>query len=352
MIEYVFYKALIDWYHQVKRDLPWRKSFSPYTVWLSEIMLQQTQVITVIDYFNRFLEKYPTIQDLAGASEDEVFKLWEGLGYYSRARNLLNCARVVTEQYQGLFPKDLKALLKLPGIGPYTAGAIMSIAYEEPIPAVDGNVMRVMSRYNCMEVDISDTKNRRYFEEAVKSVIGGNPRDFNQALMELGATVCTPKNPKCEACPISANCRGFQTNTMIKYPIKLKKTKQNKVNIAFVVLEHQGELLFVKRPNEGLMPNLWAFPIVELKGQGLAAEVQEFMMEEFHIAIEVKNIEIGKRHVFTHLIWEIQLVRCSLRDKNDRNRIIDFPETTWISLKKTHEYAFPTAVKKQFKLIE
>ena len=193
---------LLDWYHINHRKLPWRDQFDPYKIWLSEIMLQQTQVTTVIDYFNRFVKTYPTVQDLALADEDSVLKLWEGLGYYSRARRLIPCAKMVVELFDGEFPKDYKKIIKLPGVGSYTAGAVLSIAYNIKLPAVDGNVMRVYSRLFNMDADISDAKSKKIFEEKVFDTLPEDRRHYNQALMELGATICTPKSPKCMACPI------------------------------------------------------------------------------------------------------------------------------------------------------
>lgn len=334
-----------------KRALPWRTDFEPYTVWLSEIMLQQTQVVTVIDYFNRFVKAYPTVQKLARANEEEVFKLWEGLGYYSRVRNLMRCAKIIVEQYDGIFPMELKKLLKLPGIGPYTAGAISSIAFNQQVAAVDGNVMRVISRYRTMDIDISDTKNRIVFEDEVLALMGDNARDFNQALMELGATVCTPKQPKCLQCPVNNECKAFEQGTMECYPVKLKKVSKKLMEMAVIILQQQDKVLIVKRPNTGLMPNLWGFPVVENVDETAEARVQNYMQHEFGLEVSVLKVDDGAKHIFTHLIWDMQLYRCILKDSNTAIKPIEFPETQWVKPQKFSEYAFPTAFRKLFQLI-
>ncbi|TCT16238.1 A/G-specific DNA-adenine glycosylase [Natranaerovirga pectinivora] len=346
-----FYKNLIGWYIKVQRQLPWRESFEPYTVWLSEIMLQQTQVITVIDYFNRFVKAYPTVEALSQANEDDVFKLWEGLGYYSRARNLIRCAKIVVEEYEGQFPNDYKTLLKLPGIGPYTAGAILSIAYNQSIPAVDGNVMRVISRYRGLDVNISDTKSRVVFEKEVMSLIGGSPRDFNQGIMELGATVCTPKQSKCEQCPVNEGCQAFKSNTVDQYPVKLKKIKKKTMNMAAIILEEQDKMMIVKRPNSGLMANLWGFPVVETTSSTPEREIEDYIHEAYGLEIDVLKIEEGARHIFTHLIWDMTLYRCVIKASNKGSKIIEYPENLWVGKEAFNEYAFPTAFRKLFPLI-
>jgi A/G-specific adenine glycosylase len=346
-----FHKNLIDWYIEVQRVLPWRESFEPYTVWLSEIMLQQTQVVTVVEYFNRFIKAYPSVEALAQANEEEVFKLWEGLGYYSRARNLIRCAKIVVEQYDGIFPKTLKELLKLPGIGPYTAGAILSIAYNEAVPAVDGNVMRVISRYRALDVNISDAKSRIVFENEVMTLTGGSPRDFNQGLMELGATVCTPKQPQCAQCPVNQQCKAFESGTVEQYPVKLKKVIKKSMEMAVIILEEQGKIMVVKRPNTGLMANLWGFPIVENSSTTPEHDVEYFMHEEYGLDVSVLKKEDGAKHVFTHLIWDMKLFRCTLRQTHQISKVIEYPEVLWLNPEAFKLYAFPTAFRKLFPLI-
>lgn len=351
MYDFSFHRQLVNWYKKVCRVLPWRENSDPYRIWLSEIMLQQTQVSTVIEYFNRFIKSYPNIEALNQANEEDVFKLWEGLGYYSRARNLLRCAKTIVEEYNGIFPKDLQKLKKLPGIGPYTAGAIMSIAYNEPVPAVDGNVMRVISRYRMLEINISDTKNRSVFEEEVMALMGGAPREFNQALMELGATICTPKQPKCLDCPVKEGCKAFKNGTAEQYPVKLKKIQKKVVKMAIIILEHQERIMIVKRPNTGLMANLWGFPSVPYTDELPEFTVNQHMKDEFDLEVNIKELEEGPKHIFTHMIWEMQLVKYSLKNTKDTIKPIEFPEIQWVRREQLKEYAFPTAFRKLFSML-
>ena len=218
-----FAAELLNWYDANKRDLPWRRDRDPYRIWVSEVMLQQTRVDTVIPYYERFMERFPTVRHLAEAPEEEVLKCWEGLGYYSRARNLQAGARQVVELYGGVVPDDKAAISSLKGIGPYTAGAILSIAYNKPEPAVDGNVMRVMSRYFLLEDDIAKPSARTKIERLAASIIPeGRAGDFNQAVMELGALVCTPKSPGCLLCPVLAQCAGRAAGRERELPVKSK----------------------------------------------------------------------------------------------------------------------------------
>lgn len=351
MHELLFHRELIDWYRKVCRALPWRENTDPYRIWLSEIMLQQTQVATVIKYFNRFIETYPDVETLSQANEEDVFKLWEGLGYYSRARNLLRCAKTIVEEYNGTFPKDIKKLKKLPGIGPYTAGAIMSIAYDEPAPAVDGNVVRVLSRYRMLEINISDSKSRHVFEKEVINLMGGSPREFNQALMELGATICTPKQPKCSQCPVKNGCTAFKNGTTEQYPIKLKKVKKKTIKMAIIILEYDEKIMIVKRPNTGLMANLWGFPSTPYTNEFPELTVKQYMKDEFDLDVLIRKIEVGSKHIFTHLIWEMELFKCTLEHAKEAIKPIEFPQIQWIKPEQLKEYAFPTAFKKLFSQI-
>ncbi|NLM14147.1 MAG: A/G-specific adenine glycosylase [Epulopiscium sp.] len=348
MHEFSFHRQLINWYKKFCRVLPWRENSDPYRIWLSEIMLQQTQVATVIDYFNRFIKSYPNVEALNQAKEEDVFKLWEGLGYYSRARNLIRCAKTIVEEYNGIFPKDINKLKKLPGIGPYTAGAIMSIAYNEPVPAIDGNVMRVISRYRMLDVNISDTKIRSIFEKEVMALMGGSPREFNQALMELGATICTPKQPKCSECPVKEGCKAFKNETTEQYPVKLKKLQKKVMKMAVIILEHQGKMMIVKRPNSGLMANLWGFPAIPYLPESPKSTVKQYMKDEFDLEVLVNEIKEGPRHIFTHLIWEMQIFKCNLKSTNEEINPIEFPEIQWVKQEQLKKYAFPTAFKKLF----
>lgn len=258
-----FSHELLDWYDRNKRDLPWRRHRDPYYIWVSEIMLQQTRVDTVIPYFQRFIERFPTIEALADAPEDEVLKCWEGLGYYSRARNLQQAARQVKEQYGGMMPSGKDEVAGLKGVGPYTAGAIRSIAFNIPAPAVDGNVMRVLSRYFLIEEDIMKVRTRTHMEELVMTLIPeGRASDFSQALMELGALVCTPKSPKCLTCPVMHHCAARFEGKEEQLPIKTKaKPPRPEYRLTAIVEgsgQHQGKILVRRRPATGLLAGMWS----------------------------------------------------------------------------------------------
>jgi A/G-specific adenine glycosylase len=258
---------LLTWYERSKRDLPWRRSRNPYYIWVSEIMLQQTRVDTVIPYFERFIARFPTIEALATAPEEDVLKCWEGLGYYSRARNLQTAAQQVVELHGGEVPNDTAAVAALKGVGPYTTGAIMSIAFNRPEPAVDGNVMRVLSRYFLIEEDIVKVGTRKLMEKLVVELIPEDrASDFNQALMELGALVCTPKSPSCLTCPVMAYCAGRIEGMEMQLPIK-SKSKPPRPELRYVALvegtgEHAGKVLVRRRPDTGLLAKMWELPHV------------------------------------------------------------------------------------------
>ncbi|PIC64504.1 A/G-specific adenine glycosylase [Sporosarcina sp. P13] len=306
-----FQQALLSWYEAEKRDLPWRRTNNPYYIWISEVMLQQTRVDTVIPYYERFIEKFPTMQDLSNAEEEEILKMWEGLGYYSRVRNLQSGVREVVESYGGTVPNNRKEISTLKGVGPYTAGAILSIAYGVPEHAVDGNVMRVLSRILLIEEDIALLRNKKIFEQAVMELISEeDPSSFNQALMELGATICTP-NPRCLLCPVRDFCIAYEEGKQQQLPIKIKKQKMKHISLAsFAIQNEEGKWLMQKRPSTGLLAGLWEFPMVEL--QQLPA-IEAFEKES---DLQLKNVTELARfpHVFSHITWDIHAYRAQFID--------------------------------------
>jgi A/G-specific adenine glycosylase len=241
--------ALLDWFATHQRDLPWRRSKDPYRIWVSEVMLQQTRVETVIPYYERWFAQFPTLEDLAGAPEEQVLKAWEGLGYYSRARNLAQAARDVVARYGGTVPDNPVAVEALQGVGPYTVGAILSIAYNRAIPAVDGNVMRVFSRLFLIADDITQPATRQGMEELAESLIPtGQAGNFNQALMELGALVCSPTSPKCSVCPVAAFCKAREAGVAEALPVKAKAKAPRPVDVVAAVIMHEGRVMLVRRP--------------------------------------------------------------------------------------------------------
>lgn len=285
---------LIEWFKENKRDMPWRKTSDPYCIWVSEVMLQQTQVITVIPYYINFMERFPTVSDLAKATLEEVHNYWQGLGYYRRGENLWKGAKVIEERWGGVFPRDPKLVKEIPGIGPYTLGAVCSIAFHMPLPAVDGNVMRVMSRWYCMTDDIGIAKNRKLFEEKVMENMPDDPNSFNQALMELGALICTPKSPKCEECPVKWLCQAYQRGEQDKFPVKEKKIKKVEEHYDVILLRKGNAYSFEKRPEEGLLANLWGIPMIE-------------KAQEMELGIDCERQEQLKEvtHIFTHKKWHM-----------------------------------------------
>lgn len=350
----VISQPLLKWYDQMKRQLPWRENKEPYRIWLSEIMLQQTQVVTVIDYFNRFISVFPDVYTLADADEEQVFKCWEGLGYYSRARNLHLCAKKVVEEYGGVFPSCYEALLKLPGIGPYTAGAIASISFDEKVPAVDGNVLRVISRLFCIDAAINQPKNHGLFVEQTTALLPDRVGDFNQALMELGATVCTPKRWKCEVCPIGQACCANQSQRVDDFPVKLKKTPQRVQKVAICIVRSElnpSKLLVIKHDSSGLLGNLWGFPRYEMPFEAEVLEVEAlygWFENQFGVRPNLLESEKGMPHVFTHIKWQTELLYLELEDEIQ----IDYPKMEWVNMTELNALALPKAYIKQLEFIK
>jgi A/G-specific adenine glycosylase len=344
-----FQNDLIHWFKAEQRDLPWRKDRDPYKVWVSEIMLQQTRVDTVIPYFNRFIEWFPTIDDLAEAEEDKILKAWEGLGYYSRVRNLQSAVREVKEKYNCEVPNSPEEISKLKGVGPYTAGAILSIAYGIPQPAVDGNVMRVMSRILSIWADIAKPSSRKVFESAVRELIShDDPSSFNQALMELGALICTPTSPSCLLCPVRDHCQAFEEGVQSELPVKTKKTKTRNVDLAAALLvDDNGRILIHKRPAEGLLANLWEFPTVEISHplEHDRERVVSLFDETLDLKISLDQIIGQIQHVFSHLVWNLKVYVGKIDSAVDVGN-----EWKLVTVDEIADYAFPVPYQKMFKL--
>ena len=330
-------RRLLAWYRANARDLPWRQTNDPYRIWVSEIMLQQTRVAAVLGYYARFLEAFPTVEALASAEEDKLMKCWEGLGYYSRARNLQKAARLVTEQYKGHFPADYAKLLELPGIGEYTAGAIASAAFDLPFPAVDGNVLRVMTRLTDCHEDIALPATKAMAKEWVLEHMPAAPEDiriFNQALMELGATVCAPNvTPRCEDCPLTELCLGHLRGTAETLPVKAAKKPRQTEKMTVYVLEREGRIALRKRPETGLLAGLWEFPNVSgvLDEESAAAPVTAWGLT----AAEWKK-KLTAKHIFTHREWHMTgyVLRVTGEDSGD---------FLWVDTALLEECAVPSA---------
>ncbi len=265
----IFSKKILNWYSKNKRSLPWRTSKDPYKIWLSEIILQQTRVAQGTPYYLKFIEHFPTVFELAQASEEQVLKLWQGLGYYSRARNLHQTAKIIATEYKGVFPKGYEELLKLKGVGDYTASAIASICYNEPKAVVDGNVFRVLSRFYGVDLPINSSKGIKYFKELAEKVMDVEAiRDYNQGIMEFGAMQCIPRNPNCDNCPLNEGCVALQKQKIDLLPVKLKKLKVKKRFFNYVIPLYQNEekqfkTIIEQRTKKGIWQNLWQFPLIE-----------------------------------------------------------------------------------------
>ena len=304
--------ALLPWYDENARDLPWRREISPYRVWVSEIMLQQTRIEAARGYFERFMSALPTLSDLAAADEETVLKLWEGLGYYSRARNLRRAAKLVASEHSGELPPDLKALRALPGVGDYTAGAIASIAFGLPEPAVDGNVLRICARLTRCPDSIGDEKIKRLFREALRvRYPAGRCGDFTSAIMELGETVCIPGTPDCAVCPLADVCAAHRAGQETDYPVMPeKKPRRVQPKTVFLLEDGSGRIALRKRPDGGLLAGLWEFPNVD----GALAPDEAFARAETWGCEPVSVEPCGDAvHIFTHIEWRMTgyRVRCA-----------------------------------------
>lgn len=259
-----FTRKLLEWYNPSHRVMPWKGSKNPYFVWLSEIILQQTRVEQGLPYFNHFVEKYPTVFHLAKASEDEILKLWQGLGYYSRARNLLATAKIIVEKHNGKFPEKYEELLKLKGVGEYTAAAISSFAFEQPYAVVDGNVFRVLARYFGIKIPIDIAEGKKYFTQLANELLNKkNPGQYNQAIMDFGASQCKPANPDCPVCPLKKNCFAFQKNQILFFPKKSKTVRQRIRYFNYLVIDAKNSFLFHQRNGKDIWKKLYEFPLIE-----------------------------------------------------------------------------------------
>ncbi len=288
-----FSHKILAWYGEHQRDLPWRKTRDPYKVWLSEIMLQQTRVAQGMPYYHRFLEAFPTVRDLAAASEEKVLKLWQGLGYYSRARNLHATAKMVISDHGGEFPRTYEGLKSLKGVGDYTASAIASFCFDVPEPVVDGNVYRVLARYFGVDLPINSTEGIKYFKELAREVMDvPNIRDYNQGIMEFGAIQCAPKKPYCLLCPLNESCVALKENKVDVLPVKLNKTKIKERHFNYLVfLDDEGHTLMEQRRGKGIWQNLYQFPLVE-SNQELDQQSLQQQLEDKNGIPEVESLTL------------------------------------------------------------
>ncbi|MFC4652811.1 A/G-specific adenine glycosylase [Lactococcus nasutitermitis] len=343
-----FQKDILNWYDKNKKALPWRETKNPYMIWISEIMSQQTQVETVMPYYSRFIAKYPNLKALAEANDEELLKLWEGLGYYSRARNLKIAAGQIVSTFDSIFPNQLSDILSLKGIGPYTAAAISSISFNLAEPAIDGNLLRVTSRLFELDDDISKASSRKIFDEKLRLLISQHrPGDFNQALMDLGSMICSPKAPLCEECPIQKYCDAYQHQTQENFPVKTKKLKQKPVYYQAFALELNGKYLMIQRPETGLLANMWTFPMIEVEDKENKVQIPAELRQQV-----VKTEVVGEiTHVFSHLKWYVTVIKCQLAT-DIVQEVAPLSKQEWISKEDFKTTVFPKPQLKMFDLIK
>ena len=320
---------ILKWYLENKRDFLWRKDKDPYHVWISEIMLQQTRIEAVLDYYSRFMERIPTIKDLSEISEDELLKLWEGLGYYSRARNLKKAACKIMAEYDGVFPNKYSDILSLPGIGEYTAGAISSICFNDKQVAIDGNVMRVYCRVTNSDLDVSDLKVKKMIGEEIKKVLPIESGDFNQGIMELGEVICIPNgNPKCEECPLKYHCRAYLNHRETLIPRKIDKKEKIEEEYTLFLLKC-GDQFAVRKRESGLLKNMWEFPNQE--GFLTYSEVNDLFPNNKGIQLSITNT-----HIFTHKKWFMNSYFIEVNE--------EYPKYEWYTLEEIEKsLALPSA---------
>ncbi len=327
-----FAPELLAWYRQNKRDLPWRDHPDPYAVWVSEIMLQQTRVDTVIPYFERWMANFPTVEALAAADEQQVLNLWEGLGYYSRARNLHRVAKKLVAEHNAQLPKDTKSLMQLPGIGRYTAAAISSMAFGRDAAALDGNIRRVYARIFNVEEALGSTQAEKTLWQLAEDFLPkGEAGDYNQALMDLGATICTPRNPLCEECPIKQHCEAWQLDIQALRPVpKTKKAVPHHVHAAAVIVE-DGRVLLAQRPVDGLLGGMWEFPNGRVGGDP-AEELAGAIDKGYKLNVQILSPLAEVRHAYTHFKVTEYAFRCKfIRSSQEENM-------RWISINELENY--------------
>lgn len=336
-----FSNDIIDWYHENRRSLPWRDTKDPYRIWLSEVILQQTRVNQGLPYYLQFIEAFPTVKDLASAPENTVLRLWQGLGYYSRARNLHRCAKVVATDYDGTFPSTFEELIHLPGIGTYTAAAIASIAFDRKVAVVDGNVYRVLARIFGVATDIMSTEGKKQFSELANQLVSENhPGDHNQAVMEFGATHCTPVNPRCDSCPFVKNCVAFGRGMISQLPVKEKKAGKKTRYFFYFILRNGKKIAMKKRTGRDIWNGLYEFHLVESNSE---RKLTELVKKDRLLALLKGVKKAGSmRHVLTHQILEIRFFEASAENLTSNKEALG--DLSFISMAKVHEMPKPIAI--------
>ncbi len=337
-----FSKILINWYNKNKRELPWRKTTDPYKIWVSEIILQQTRIIQGLDYYNNFIKKFPTIYHLARTSDNELMLAWQGLGYYSRARNMHFTANYIIKNYKGQFPEKYHELLKLKGIGPYTAAAIASIAFNEPVAVVDGNVFRVLSRYFGIHKPINKSEGIKYFNNLAQELISkSNPSSYNQAIMDFGAILCVPKKPECHKCPLVKTCQAFKYNQVEILPQKINNKKVKNRFFNYLVILHNKTTYINKRTNDDIWKSLYEFPVVETKKEITEQEFKktnDWLYIAQNYKAEILHISKTYKHILTHRIIYAKFFIIKMYDN------IPYTKYNKIKINDLNYYPFPKLI--------
>ena len=345
-----FQTKLLHWFKKNKRDLPWRKTNDPYAIWISEIMLQQTQVATVIPYYEKFLKTFPTVRHLTKANLSRVLKVWEGLGYYSRARNLHRASQIILSHFNGKIPDNLKDFLSLPGVGRSTAGAILSIAYNKEAPILDGNVKRVLSRLFAISGDMKENKTEQFLWLLSESLVPkGKAGFFNQGLMDLGAMICTPREPLCTRCPLRNFCKGYLSKKPGSYPLRSVKKKVPHIEAIAAVIQKNGKVLLRQRPPKGLLGGLWEFPnwkIEEERRSMLRLRLRNYIKKEMGMNVKVKEPMGIFQQTFSHFELTLHVFKCDAIDGSRKGKWILIKNLDHLAMSRIHREIANTILSK------
>ena len=341
-----FRNLLLSWFKTHQRDMPWRDTCNPYRIWVSEVMLQQTQVKKVKEYYEKFIERFPDVQQLAAAPLQDVLKVWEGLGYYARARNLHKAAERIVKEFNGEVPSDYSAFRKLPGVGDYSAAAVQSIAFSAPYAAVDGNIKRVLARLFLIDAPVNDSASAKLFQEKADALLDREvPGLFNQAMMELGATVCRPQSPTCLVCPVNAFCEAFNTARQAEFPVRRETKPIPEHHIAVGVIYKAGQVLITQRQLEGLLGGLWEFPGGRLaEGETAAEACIRHIAEVVNLSVSNLRYLTRVRHAYTHFKIVVDVFQC---DYHAGEVVLKGPrDARWIEIAALNDYPLPRATHK------
>jgi A/G-specific adenine glycosylase len=348
----ILQKKVLLWFRQNKRPLPWRGGKGWYEIWISEVMLQQTQVDTVIPYYHRFLKRFKTVKDLADASQQEVLKLWEGLGYYSRARNLHQAARIIVSRYNSQLPIDRETLLNIPGFGPYTTNAVLSIAFNQPYAVMDGNVKRIIARLNAIEEDIRDVKTQNKVQSLMDRLLPQkNAGEFNEAIMEIGATICKPSSPLCKICPVSTECLALRKNLIEKLPYKSPRQRIPTRSSLACIITHQDQYLIAKRPQHEMLAGLWEFPVLRSNtGRNTIQRDLDLIRKQFNLRTSFVRSWTAVKHTYTHFHFMLHSKLFKAISHEFQSEFYD--DFQWLTIEKIKKLPLHKAVWKVLERVE